>query len=116
MISIHAVRELFLQTLEELAELITQEQSFGELEEAVQRLTGQVTLRVLELVLAGIDERLMRERVLDTPLGELRVKRRDYRDRATGQGVFLLDEALGLESGGRPRRCRITGRRRCWGS
>ncbi|MFS8641412.1 MAG: UPF0236 family protein, partial [Symbiobacteriaceae bacterium] len=111
MISIHAVRELFLQTLRELAELVTEERSFGELEEAVQRLSGRLTLGLLEWVLAGIDERLMqerdqsryvclgmRERVLDTPVGELRVKRRYYRDRVTGQGVFLLDEALGLES------------------
>ncbi|WPD18972.1 ISLre2 family transposase [Thermaerobacter composti] len=111
MLSIHAVRELFLQTLRELAELVTEDRSFGELEEAVQRLSGRLTLRLLEWVLAGIDERLMqerdpsryecldtRERVLDTPLGELQVKRRYYRDRATGQGVFLLDEALGLES------------------
>lgn len=53
MISIHAVRELFLQTLRELAELVTEERSFGELEEAVQRLSGRLTLGLLEWVLAG---------------------------------------------------------------
>lgn len=62
MTRIHAIQELLLQTLGELAELISKERSFGELEEAVQRLAGRVTLRLLEWVLAGIDERLMRER------------------------------------------------------
>ncbi|PZN07168.1 MAG: ISLre2 family transposase [Bacillota bacterium] len=111
MVSIHAVQELFLQTLRDLAALVTEERSFAELEEAVQRLSGRLTLRLLAWVLAGIDERRMqerdrsrytcldtRERVLDTPLGELRIERRYYRDCVTGRRVFLLDEALGLES------------------
>jgi len=38
-----------------------------------------------------------RTRKVLTAFGEIEVKRRYYRDRETGEGKFLLDEALGLQ-------------------
>jgi len=38
----------------------------------------------------------LEERVVDALVGELRFKRRRYRERGTGRNVYLLDEALGM--------------------
>ncbi|MFN3286234.1 MAG: UPF0236 family transposase-like protein, partial [bacterium] len=107
MVDIRAAVRLFLSALRDLVGLLEGERSFAELEEEVQRVGARLTLGLLELVLAGLDERLMgqrdrgrlkvvgmRVRALETPLGTLRLRRRYYRDVERGQGVYLLDRVL----------------------
>jgi hypothetical protein len=82
---------------------------FGELEDEVRRLSQQAACRLLEVGLREIDDGLMRgrdrglevigerSRGIVTTFGELRISRRLYRDRRSGEARFLLDDALGLE-------------------
>ncbi|MFN3286772.1 MAG: UPF0236 family transposase-like protein, partial [bacterium] len=111
MVDIRAAVRLFLSALRDLVGLLEGERTFAELEAEVQRVSGRLTLGLLELILAGLDEKLMgqrdrvrlkvvgmRVRELETPLGTLRVRRRYYREVGTGRGVYLLDRVLGLGS------------------
>jgi len=83
---------------------------FRDLEIGIYRLVQEAARKMLEIALKRMDERLLlerdrgrlevvhtRTRKVLTAFGEIEVKRRYYRDRETGEGKFLLDEALGLE-------------------
>lgn len=107
--TIRQVVELLLVLLRGIYELVTGAREFRSLEEGLQGLVQRVAGRALVLALEGMDERLMRERdkkrweLIDTrertvvtAFGEVTIRRRYYRDRETGERVFLLDEALGL--------------------
>lgn len=80
-----------------------------ELEERIQRLTQEAALTLLAAALEEIDRMLcaqrdvkryqnvgLRSRVLVTSVGEVRFRRRLYRDLEKGEACFLLDQALGL--------------------
>jgi hypothetical protein len=81
---------------------------FKALELAVERLVQEAARRLLALALEAKDQWLMehrdrrlrlvgtRARSLLTRAGEVTFTRRYYVDRETGEGHFLLDEALGL--------------------
>lgn len=83
----------------------------------MQRLVQQVGATMMQEALAHIDTELsgkrdpglknvgFRPRTVATSFGEITIKRRLYRDQATKEYHFLLDEALGL-----PRRQRVTPR------
>ncbi len=102
--------EVVLLLARGIYELVTEVEDYAELEARLFRLVQEVTCRLLGACYERIDEQLMRERdrkrlkvvhfkerTLVTPFGELRIKRRYYRDVETGKGRFLLDEALGLK-------------------
>ncbi len=83
---------------------------FNGLEEKLFKMFLEVGRIILQAALSAMDARLMRkkedglrslgtrERTVITRFGAIKVKRRYYRD-AQGRGRFLLDEALGWESG-----------------
>ena len=83
---------------------------FNELEEKLHKMLMEAGRAILQAALAAMDTRLMRkraeglrslgkrERTVITRFGTVKIKRRYYRD-AQGRGRFLLDEALGWESG-----------------
>lgn len=78
-------------------------------EREVKEATQELGRNVIELGLEVLDEQLMRERderfkevaakkrKMVTLFGDICFKRRLYRDERTGESVFLLDKALGLE-------------------
>ncbi len=90
-------------------EALKESGDFTQLEEKIHRLTQQAARLLLTFALEEIDQRLMaqrektlkvigsRERTLISTMGEIKIKRRMYRDEA-GKYVFLLDQALGLAS------------------
>ncbi|MGO0123027.1 ISLre2 family transposase [Desulfothermobacter acidiphilus] len=93
---------------EKISELITGCRDFYQLEKEVQRRSLEMSLGIFAWVLQEIDTHLMnardkrvwevvgfRERTLVTSFGELKVKRRLYRNKQTGEAKFLLDQALG---------------------
>jgi len=115
-VSMYKIRQLvaavlFLAT--GIFEALKSAKDFGELEDKVRALSQRVACMLLEMALVDIDDRLMRERDkglevvvgrprrIVTTFGELTVRRRLYRRKGTGEPVFLLDEALGLEKGKR---------------
>jgi len=106
---IRDIVEIILLVIREMHRILTTYQDFADLEKGIYRLVQQITLRLLGTAFRRLDEELMRSRdtkrlelvhtksrVIVTPFGEVELERRYYRDRETGQGRFLLDEALGL--------------------
>ena len=106
---IRDVVEIILLVIREMHRLLTSYENFADLEKGIYRLVQQITLRLLVIACSHLDEQLMRDRdakrlelvhtkprVVVTPFGEVALERRYYRDRETGEGRFLLDEALGL--------------------
>jgi len=84
--------------------------SFGLLEKEIYELGLSVAKRVLEGVLAILDDRIRvgrhrkefenrgkGEKYLVTRMGDIRYSRTRYHDRSAGGYRYLLDEALGLE-------------------
>ena len=102
---------LILQYLGKILSLSRRPLPLAQVEESVQGATQWFACRVLECLLESYDDQLSRERdshrwrmvnhktrsVL-TSMGEIRLKRRYYRDQQTGNRVYLLDQALGLPS------------------
>jgi len=102
------VQEILL-LVQEMADLLKQSPDFEALEKGIYRLVQQATLRLLQAACAELDQQFMKnrdrkhlkivhrkERTVLTPFGEVRIERRYYVDRESGQGRYLLDEALGL--------------------
>lgn len=94
--------------------LLSSAEDFADVEKGIFKLVQEAMLRLLRAFLGELDERLMQERDVKrlkavhsksrqiwTPFGALQFERRYYKDRETGEGRFLLDEALGLASGRR---------------
>ena len=100
--------EVVLLLAQGLYKALFEAPDFKSLELAVERLAQEATRRLLVMALEAKDRWLMehrdrRLRLVDTrpkslltKVGELTFTRRYYVDRATGEGRFLLDEALGL--------------------
>lgn len=100
--------EVVLLLAQGLYKALLEAPDFKSLELAVERLAQEATRRLLVMALEAKDRWLMerrdrRLRVVDlrpksllTKVGEMTITRRYYVDRATGEGHFLLDEALGL--------------------
>jgi hypothetical protein len=97
-----------------MSKLLSSAEDFADVEKGIFRLVQEATLRLMCAFLGELDEQLMRERDVNrlkmvhsksrqiwTPFGALQFKRRYYKDRETGEGRFLLDEALGLAAGRR---------------
>ena len=100
---------IILQFLSKILTLRVQTLSLYQMEEEVSRAVQWFASRVLEQLLESYDEHLMRQRdsrrwrlvhtkrrAILTSFGEIRFRRRYYRDSQTGQRVCLLDQALGL--------------------
>lgn len=80
-----------------------------ELEERVGSVVRDCTAQILEGTLESLDDGLLttkpeelavegfRSRAMVSTYGELKIRRRLYKDKSTGERRFLLDEALGLE-------------------
>lgn len=89
-------------------EVMKEAGDFKQLEEKVHSLTQRVAGMLLAFALEEVDQRLLaqkdralkvkgsRERTLVTSVGEIRIRRRMYQDKS-GEHIFLLDQALGLE-------------------
>jgi hypothetical protein len=89
-------------------EVMKEAGDFKQLEEKVHSLTQRVAGMLLTFALEEVDQRLLaqkdralkvkgsRERTLVTSVGEIRIRRRMYQDKS-GEHIFLLDQALGLE-------------------
>lgn len=105
------VRQIILLVLflaQGIFEVLKEAEDFTQLEERVHSLTQGVAGKLLTYALEEIDQRLLaqkdkgldvvgsRERALVTSVGELKIRRRMYRDNS-GEYIFLLDQALGLE-------------------
>jgi hypothetical protein len=100
---------IILQFLSKILSLRFQTLSLYQLEEEVYRAVQWFTCSVLEKLLESYDDHLMRQRdtrqwrfvhakwrTILTSFGEIRFRRRYYRDNKTGKRVCLLDQALGL--------------------
>lgn len=105
------VRQVLLLVLflsQGIFDLLKEVKDFTQLEEGAHSLTQGAAGKLLTFALEEIDQRLLakkdkglkvvgsRERTVVTSVGELKIRRRMYRDRS-GEYVFLLDQALGLE-------------------
>lgn len=89
-------------------EVLKESGDFKQLEEKLHRLTQRAAGMLLAFALEEADRRLLarkdrtlkvvgsRDRTLVTSVGEIRIKRRLYRDKS-GEYIFLLDQSLGLE-------------------
>ena len=109
MFKIRQILMVVLLLAQGIFEALKEARDFTQLEEKVHRLTQQAGGVLLTFALEEIDQRLMaqrektlkvigsRERTLISTMGEIKIKRRMYRDEA-GKYVFLLDQALGLAS------------------
>lgn len=85
----------------------------SKLEEEVGSLARECAKQALQWALESLDDGLLaardedlevegfRSKTLASTVGELRLRRRLYRNKATGEWRFLLDEFLGLEPGAR---------------
>lgn len=111
MFPIQHVMDIFLHLVERMEKAMVESPSFAALEEVVSSATREAALELLRCAFESLDERLLQERdrsrlqmvnrksrTVVTLFGELSFRRRYYRDRETGQGRYLLDEALGLTS------------------
>lgn len=78
---IRDIVEIILRIVREIYRLLTACRSFTELEEGILKLVNK------------------KRRLLTTPLGEIKIERRYYQDKETGEGRFLLDEVLSLRPG-----------------
>ncbi|MGI6286416.1 UPF0236 family protein, partial [Neomoorella humiferrea] len=109
MLKIRDVVEIILLVIKEMHQILTTCQDFAELEKRIYRLVQTITLKLLLTACNYLDEELMKSRDKErlklihtktreiiTPFGEVMFKRRYYRDLKTGEGRYLLDEALGL--------------------
>lgn len=105
---VREIVELILLLVHGISELLRTRRDFAELEKGIFRLVQEAARRALVLALHRLDDELMRQRdaarfefvhskprTIVTPFGKVQVRRRYYRDRQTGEGHFLLDEALG---------------------
>lgn len=103
--------EVVLYLAREIFEALRSSNELGELEERIQRAAQKAAGSLLAYALEEVDRRLMakrdqkklkvigtRTRTLTTVFGDVRIRRRLYRDTKTKKAAFLLDEALGLES------------------
>ena len=110
MLKIRDIVEIILLAIREMHKILSNYQDFAELEKNLYQLTQKTMLLLTEAALRHIDERLMqsrdtkrlklihtKERTIITPFGEIELKRRYYKDQNTGQGRYLLDEALGIK-------------------
>lgn len=83
---------------------------FGRLEKEAFRLALLIVREALPEILEAIDEYLaatrdksryevaeIEERTIDTLVGPVKFRRRSYRDRQTGERVFLLDQKLDIK-------------------
>ncbi|HHY34849.1 MAG TPA: hypothetical protein GX510_04330 [Firmicutes bacterium] len=82
---------------------------FESFEKQVRGQLARVGCEVLSMIFEALDERLMqerdpnlrvvgfRDRTIVTVFGEMKIRRRLYEDKVTGETRFLLDERLGLE-------------------
>jgi len=106
-------RQLFdtvLLLAEGIQKALHEAPDFQALEEQVVRCSQEAARRLLGMALEELDRALMerrdrsrlecvgmRRKSLLTWVGEISLQRRYYRDRQSGEGRFLLDEALGLQ-------------------
>ena len=87
--------------------------SFFQLMEDFSTLINGVAIMMLEVFLSKLDDQLYkaakqekryhvqeksRERTITTQWGEVKIARRYYKDKITGEFVYLLDRVLGLPS------------------
>lgn len=109
MFKVQQLMSLFLQLVKGIVSAIGSASNMSELEKTIQTLVQQIAARLLEFTLDEIDKSLaekrepgkyenlgMRSRPLLTTVGEIKIKRRYYRDVETGEYHFFLDETLGL--------------------
>ncbi len=92
-----------MASIEELAENLNPEWEeevygfvFGQAQELVKRLLEKMDNVLLRRRGEGLEVVGFRERWVITKFGQLRLRRRLYRD-GSGKGRYLLDEAMGLE-------------------
>nr|MBO2467885.1 hypothetical protein [Xanthomonadaceae bacterium] len=108
---IREIVEIVLFVVQEVYKVLTSSPDLEALEKGIYRAMNEATRRLLEAACRHLDEQLLEQRdkrrletihkkarTVLTPFGAVTIERRYYADRETGQGVFLLDEALGLES------------------
>lgn len=111
---IREVVAVVLLVVRGMHKLLSSAEDFADVEKGIFKLMQEGTLRLMRAFLDELDERLMQERDVKrlkavhskprqiwTPFGALQFERRYYKDRETGEGRFLLDEALGLAPGRR---------------
>ena len=111
MLEIRQLVEAVLLLVEGIWELIGSCHDGVEFEDRLRRLSLEVSARIYRWSLERLDDRLLqerdrqrfkvvgfRERMLVTTLGEVRFRRRLYRDCETQTSVFLLDRTLGFPS------------------
>jgi len=108
MFKVRQIVLLVLYLAQGIFEVLKEAEDFTQLEERVHSLTQGAAGKLLTYALEEIDQRLLaqkekglevvgsRERTLVTSVGELRIRRRMYRDKS-GEYTFLLDQVLGLE-------------------
>jgi len=119
----HIVNAVLL-LLKGIVNLLGESHDFAELERGVQILTQQVAGNLLGAILEAMDQELMaerdkslrlvgtRSRTIQTLFGEIKIKRRLYRNTETNKAKFLLDETIGLPayeriSGNLSRMCQL---------
>jgi hypothetical protein len=108
MLKIRQIVMIVLFLVQGILKILKESSDFTQLEECLHNLTQESAGMLLIFALEEIDRRLLaqkektlqvvgtRERVLVTSVGELKLKRRMYKDDSGGY-IFLLDRALGLE-------------------
>lgn len=111
MLKIQQLVMVILQLAQEIFEILRSVRNLEELEERIQLSTQKAARTLLTEALEQIDMQLagqrnqttlknvgMRNRTINTSLGEITFRRRLYQEIQTGQHHFLLDETLGLRA------------------
>lgn len=110
MILIQQLVSIVLSLVASIFEVFKTVETMEELEERIQGIVQETTAKVFTSALEHIDKQLMRERdpkewkniglrsrQVIASFGELTFKRRLYRNKRTGEYVFMLDQTLGWE-------------------
>lgn len=105
---VRQLQKLFLSQIAALDEAITEAKSFEELEERIEGVAREQIRGLMRLAVDEMDRRFLkqrdsswkvlgfRSRTLLCYFGELRLRRRLYEHKETGETRFFVDEALGL--------------------
>lgn len=107
MYKIRHIVQIVLYLAQGIFEVLKEPGTFSNIEARVQSLSQRAAGMLISYALEEIDQRLLaqkdktlkvvghRERTLVTSIGEIKIKRRMYQDKAA-KPIFLLDEALGI--------------------
>lgn len=111
MLNIQQLIMVILQLIQEIFEILRSVRNLEDLEERIQLSVQKAARVILTEALEQIDKRLacernsktlknvgMRNRTINTSLGEITFRRRLYQEIPTGRHHFLLDETLGLKA------------------